>query len=39
LLLSAFCASATVESLGIDADGELYIVDHDGRILKIVPAS
>jgi glucose/arabinose dehydrogenase len=28
-----------ISAFGIDADGELYIVDHDGRILKIVPAS
>ena len=28
-----------ISAFGLDADGELHIVDHDGRILKIVPAS
>ena len=29
----------SISAFGLDADGELHIVDHDGRILKIVPAS
>ncbi len=28
-----------ISSFGTDADGELYIVDYSGRILKVVPAS
>lgn len=28
-----------ISSFGVDADGELYIVDYSGRILKVVPAS
>ncbi len=27
-----------ISSFGVDADGELYIVDYSGRILKVVPA-
>jgi hypothetical protein len=27
-----------VSSFGTDADGEIYIVDYDGEIYKVVPA-
>lgn len=28
-----------ISSFGVDGDGEVYIVDHDGEVYKIVPAS
>ncbi len=30
---------ASPSSYGVDAEGEVYIVDHAGKVLKIVPAS
>ena len=31
-------ASDSISSFGVDADGEVYIVDHDGEVYRIVPA-
>jgi hypothetical protein len=28
-----------ISSFGVDADGELYIVDHTGEIYRVVPGS
>ena len=28
-----------LSSFGVDADGEVHIVDHDGEIYRVVPAN
>ena len=30
---------ANISSFGVDADGEVHIVDHDGEVYRVVPAS
>jgi hypothetical protein len=28
-----------ISSFGVDADGEVHVVDHDGEVYRVVPAS